>query len=69
MILEINYMFYRWFNIWRSSSSAFLSVFKLYYFDILLYKWCLHFLLFPIENNTICWGSSKAYFRLPLKNF
>jgi len=33
------------------------------------FKWCLHFLPFPIENNTIYKGSGKAYFRLESKNF
>ncbi|MDD5015624.1 MAG: hypothetical protein PHW73_11130 [Atribacterota bacterium] len=33
------------------------------------FKWCLRFLLFPIENNTIYKGKGKAYFRLPSKNF
>jgi len=38
-------------------------------FTCITFKWCLHFLLFPIENNTIYRGSGKAYFRLPSKNF
>ena len=40
-----------------------------YLIKCITFKWCLHFLFFPIENNTIYRGSGKVYFRIPSKNF